>query len=125
MQGNKTESDPNPGIKCVTKLTLGVTTAGDISEENRLRAYNMLLSIAVDEDRPCKKDAFGKDIKRDMTPAMKKAKKDAGIDKMDLQDEEVKKVSESGRSSASVCAESAEKNNKTGIRLGHYNCETI
>lgn len=90
MQGNKTESEPNPGIKCVTKLTLGVTTAGDISDENILRAYNMLLSIAVDEDRPCRKDASGKDIKRDMTPAMKKAKKDAGIDKMELQDEEVK-----------------------------------
>ena len=37
----------------------------------------MLLSIALDEDRLCRKDATGRDNKRDMTPAMKKAKKDA------------------------------------------------
>ena len=94
---------------------MGVTTAGDISEENRLRAYEMLLSIALDEDRPCRKDATGRDIKRDMTPAMKEAKKDAGVDKMDLQDEEVKKMCETGRSSASVSAESTEKKMKTGM----------
>lgn len=85
-------------------MTLGVTTAGDISAEHIQRAYNMLLSIALDEDRPCQKDANGRDIKRDMTPAMKKAIKDAGIDKMELQDKVVKKASEAGRSATSVIA---------------------
>ena len=77
-------------MECLTKLKLGVTTAGDISEENILRANNMLLSIAMDEDRPYRKDANGRNLKADMTPAMKKAKKDAGCEKMEIQDEEVK-----------------------------------
>jgi hypothetical protein len=52
-----------------------------------------------------------------MTPAMKKARKDAGSDKLELQDEEVKKVCETGKSSVSVNAEKNDKKRMTGIRL--------
>ena len=102
-------------MECVSKLTLDVTTAGDISEENIMMAYNMLLSIAVDEDRPCRKDANGRNLKNDMTPAMKKVKRDAGCEKMEIQDEEVKIVCEKGRSSADV-------KRKTGIRFLFSSC---
>ena len=62
----------------------------------------MLLSIALDEDRPCRKDANGGNLKNDMTPAMKKAKRDAGHDKMEVQDEEVRRVCEKGRPSTDI-----------------------
>lgn len=68
-----------------------------MSKEDILTAYNLLRIIAFDEDRPCRRDDAGKEIKSDMTPTMKKAKALLLTEKIALQDVEVKKMSEMGK----------------------------
>jgi hypothetical protein len=77
---------------------LGITTSGEVSKEDILTAYNLLRIIALDEDRPCRRDGSGKDIKSDMTPTMKKAKEQHGVEKRERQDDEIKDITETGRS---------------------------
>jgi hypothetical protein len=77
---------------------LGITTSGEVSKEDILTAYNLLRIIALDEDRPCRRDVSGNDIKSDMTPTMKKAKEQLGVEKRERQDDEVKEITETGRS---------------------------
>ena len=120
-------STENPGLEYVRKMSLGVTTSGEVSKDDFLRAYNMLKTMAFDEDRPCRRNESGKEMKSDMTPAMKKAKEQFGTEKRGIQDEEVKKMTESGRSLASAEdkrqspeTDKIERKRKTGIQLNNY-----
>ena len=80
----------------MTKLSLGVTSVGPVSSEDVNTAYSLLVTIGRDESRPCRRDINGKEIKKDMTPAMIKGKVKEREEKMAAQDEI---IVESGRPS--------------------------
>ena len=71
----------------MTKLSLGVTSCGPVSSDDFDTAYSLLVTIGRDELRPCRRDINGKDIKKDMAPAMIKGKVKAKEEKMAAQDE--------------------------------------
>ena len=62
-----------------------------------MTAFDLLRIIALDEGRPCRRNDAGKDVKSDMTPAMKKAKEFLGVEKRERQDDEIKDITEAGR----------------------------
>jgi hypothetical protein len=57
-------------------------------------AYLLLVIIGGDEARPCRRDSYGRDIKKDITPAMMKEKAKYKEEKMASHDEN---IFESGR----------------------------
>lgn len=71
----------------MTKISLGITSLGPVSSEDFDTAYALLVTIGRDESRPCRRDIHGKDIKKDMTPAMIKGKSKEKEVKMAAQDE--------------------------------------
>ena len=66
----------------MTKMSLGVTSQGIVSDEDLNTAYDLLVIIGKDEVRPCRRDPSGREIKKDLTPAMLKIRAKQEEDKM-------------------------------------------
>ena len=67
---------------------------GAVSNEDLTAAYLLLVVIGGCEARPCRRDSNGRDIKKDMTPAMIQEKAKDKEEKMASHDEN---IFESGR----------------------------